>query len=42
LYAGTGKSEEDLKTIAGHVQLMNLKLEGTIDVEGMDAAQNQT
>ena len=39
LYSGPDKSEEDLKTITGHVQLIDLRLEGEIDVEGMDSAQ---
>jgi hypothetical protein len=41
LYSGTDKSEEDLKTISGHVQLIDLKLEGTIDVEGMDTVEEE-
>lgn len=39
LYSSPNKTEEDLKSIDGYVQLKNLKLQGTIDVEGVDTAQ---
>lgn len=38
LYSNSAKQEDDLKTISGSVQLIDLKLEGNIDVAGMDAA----
>jgi hypothetical protein len=36
LYSNPAKAEGDLKTISGFVQLVDLKLEGSVDVEGMD------
>jgi hypothetical protein len=36
LYSSVAKTESDLKTISGFVQLLDLKLEGNIDMEGMD------
>lgn len=40
LYSSADKTEEDLKSISGHVQLKNIKVEGSIDIEGMDATQD--
>jgi hypothetical protein len=40
LYSDPGKSDEDIKTVSGHIQFISLKLKGSIDVEGMDASQD--
>jgi hypothetical protein len=41
LYSGTEKSDEDIKTVTGFVQLIDLKIEGGINVEGIDQAQGE-
>jgi hypothetical protein len=41
-YAGGAKEEGNLKTVSGFVQLIDLKLEGNVDMAGMDADVSQT
>jgi predicted 3-demethylubiquinone-9 3-methyltransferase (glyoxalase superfamily) len=41
LYESSAKNEEDIKTVSGNVQLVDLNIEGSIDVAGMDADASQ-
>lgn len=39
-YSDASKSEESISDVEGHVQFMDLKLQGNIDVEAADASQD--
>jgi hypothetical protein len=41
LYSTSAKTEQDLKSIEGFVQLKNLTLKGSIDVEGTDLEEDE-
>jgi hypothetical protein len=41
VYASAEKSEDDLKTVSGYVSVKNIKLEGSIDAEGINNEPNE-
>jgi len=39
LYSSSNKSDENVETVSGFVQLIDLKVQGNVDVKGIDAVQ---
>ncbi len=41
LYSSSDKSDENIETVSGFVQLIDLKVDGSIDVKGIDQVQGE-